>query len=144
MPLAEARRVLTICTVCNYCNGFCETFHAAERRREFSDGDLVYLAHLCHNCGNCWTACQYAPPHALAVNVPKALAEVRRRSWRDRPWLALVCVLLLPALTLALVPWGVLFERHTGPGAFYAVLPWPALTAIATLALAFPAAGLDL
>jgi citrate/tricarballylate utilization protein len=144
MPLAEARRVLTICTVCNYCNGFCETFRAAERRREFSDGDLVTLAHLCHNCGNCWTACQYAPPHALAVNVPKALAEVRRRSWRDRPWLALICVLLLPALTLALVPWNVLFERHTGPGAFYAVLPWPALTAIATLSLAFPAAVLIL
>ncbi len=139
MPLAEARRLLTICTVCNYCNGFCETFRAAERRREFSDGDLRYLAHLCHNCGDCWSACQYAPPHVLAVNVPKTLAEVRQQSWTDRPWLALLCVLLAPALTLFLVPWDVLFERHNGPGAFYTVLPWPALTAIATLSLVWPA-----
>ncbi len=71
MSLAEARRILTICTVCNYCNGFCETFRAVERRREFSDGDLAYLAHLCHNCGNCLPACQYAPPHPFAVNVPR-------------------------------------------------------------------------
>ena len=77
MSLAEARRIMAICTVCNYCNGFCETFRAAERRRDFSDGDLVYLAHLCHNCGNCLPACQYAPPHALAVNVPQTLAEVQ-------------------------------------------------------------------
>ncbi|MGB7917479.1 MAG: hypothetical protein WCF79_19640, partial [Rhodomicrobium sp.] len=109
MSLAEARRILTICTVCNYCNGFCETFRAVERRREFSDGDLVYLAHLCHNCGNCLPACQYAPPHPFAVNVPKTLAEVRKRSWRDRPWLALACVVLTPALALFLVPWDVLF-----------------------------------
>ena len=140
MSLAEARRILTICTVCNYCNGLCETFRAVERRREFSDGDLVYLAHLCHNCGNCLPACQYAPPHPFAVNVPKTLAEVRKRSWRDRPWLALACVLLSPALALFLVPWDVLFARHEGPGAFYAILPWPALAAAATVPLVFSAA----
>ncbi len=140
MSLAEARRILTICTVCNYCNGFCETFRAVERRREFSDGDLVYLAHLCHNCGNCLPACQYASPHPFAVNVPKTLAEVRKRSWRDRPWLALACVVLAPALALFLVPWDVLFARHAGPGAFYAILPWPALAAAATVPLVFSAA----
>lgn len=139
MSLAEARHVLTICNVCKYCNGFCETFRAAERRREFSDGDIVYLAHLCHNCGSCWSACQYAPPHSFAINVPKALAEVRKRSWRDRPWLALACVLLIPVLTLALVPWDILFARHAGPGAFYAVLPWKVLVAAATLPLALSA-----
>ena len=140
MSLAEARRILTICTVCNYCNGLCETFRAVERRRDFSDGDLVYLAHLCHNCGNCLPACQYAPPHPFAVNVPKTLAEVRKRSWRDRPWLALACVVLTPALALFLVPWDVLFARHAGPGAFYAILPWPALAAAATVPLVFSAA----
>ena len=137
MSLAEARRIMAICTVCNYCNGFCEMFRAAERRRDFSDGDLVYLAHLCHNCGNCLPACQYAPPHVFAVNVPKTLAELRKRSWQDRPWLAAACVLLSPALALCLVPWDVLFARHAGPGAFYAVLPWPALVAAAALPLAF-------
>jgi len=144
MSLAEARRVLTICAVCNYCNGFCEMFRAAERHREFSDGDLVYLAHLCHNCRNCWSACQYAPPHAFAVNAPKALAEVRQRSWRNRPWLALACVLLSPALAVAFIPWEILFARHAGPGAFYAVLPWPALAATAALPLALSAAALTL
>ena len=137
MSLAEARRIMAICTVCNYCNGFCEMFRAAERRRDFSDGDLVYLAHLCHNCGNCLPACQYAPPHPFAVNVPQTLAALRKQSWQNRPWLAAACVLLLPALALCLVPWDVLFARHAGPGAFYAVLPWPALVAAAALPLAF-------
>jgi len=144
MSLAEARRILSICTVCNYCNGFCETFRAVERRREFSDSDVVYLAHLCHNCGNCWPACQYAPPHSFSVNVPKTLAEVRKRSWRDRPWLALGSVLLTPVLTVALVPWHILFAHHAGPGAFYAVLPWPALAAAAAIPLAFSLAVLTL
>ncbi len=142
MSLAEARRIMAICAVCNYCTGFCDMFRVAERRRDFSDSDLVYLAHLCHNCGNCLPACQYAPPHAFAVNVPKTMAEVRKRSWRDRPWLALACVLLSPALAVVLVPWDVLFARHEGPGAFYAVLPWPALVASAVLPLAFSAAVL--
>ncbi len=144
MSLAEARRIMAICTVCNYCTGFCETFRAAERRREFSDGDLVYLAHLCHNCGNCQPACQYAPPHGFAVDVPRTLAEVRKRSWRDRSWLAAACVPLSAALALCVVPWGVLFARHAGPGAFYAVLPLPALVAATALPLAFSLAVLTL
>ena len=145
MSLAEARRVLTLCTVCNYCNGFCEVFRVAERRQAFSDGDLTYLAHLCHGCRNCWPACQYAPPHPFAINVPKVLAEVRQRSWHERPWLALALVVLIPALTLALVPWDVLFARHVGPGAFYAVLPWSVLCMVAAAPLLWSlvALGMD-
>ncbi len=135
MPLDEARRVLDLCNVCKYCNGFCEVFRAAERRRTFSDGDLTYLAHLCHNCRNCWSACQYAPPHPFAVNVPKTLAEVREQSWRKRPWLALVFTLLIPILTMIFVPWDVLFASHTGPGSFYAVLPLSVLIMTATVPL---------
>ena len=118
-----------------YCserpNGFCEMFRAAERRRYFSDGDLLYLAHLCHNCGNCWPACQYAPPHPFAVNVPQTLADARKRSWRDRSWLALAIALLSPALALVLIPGEILFARHAGPSAFYAVLPWSMLVGAA-------------
>jgi citrate/tricarballylate utilization protein len=142
MSLAEARRIVAICTVCNYCNGFCEMFRAAERRRDFSDGDLVYLAHLCHNCGNCLPACQYASPHPFAVNVPKTLADVRKRSWRDRPWLALALVVLTPGLAVGLIPWEILFAPHAGPGAFYAVLPWPALAGAATVPLVLSVAVL--
>lgn len=144
MSLAEARRVLTLCTVCNYCNGFCEMFRAAERRRTFSDGELTYLAHLCHDCRNCRPTCQYAPPHPFAIDVPRTLAELRRQSWRGRPFLALALVVLIPAFTLALVPWEVLFARHIGPGAFYAVLPWSVLCTVAAAPLLWSVAALGL
>lgn len=51
-----------------------------ELRRTFAEGDLSYLANLCHNCGACYDACQFAPPHDFGVNVPQALANVRRES----------------------------------------------------------------
>ena len=57
-------------------------FPALERRLEFAEGDLHYLANLCHNCGACLYACQYAPPHEFAVNLPRALAQVRVRDLR--------------------------------------------------------------
>ena len=41
------------------------------------NADIMYLANLCHNCGACLYACQYAPPHEFAVNVPRVLAQVR-------------------------------------------------------------------
>jgi citrate/tricarballylate utilization protein len=41
------------------------------RRLEFGKADIHYLANLCHNCGACLHACQYAPPHEFAVNVPR-------------------------------------------------------------------------
>ena len=141
MSLAEARRTLTLCTVCNYCNGFCEMFRAAERRQRFSDGDLAYLAHLCHDCR---PVCQYAPPHPFAINVPKTLAELRRQSWGGRPWLALALVVLIPVLTPALVPWEVLFARHVGSGAFYAVLPWSVVCTVAAVPLLWSIVALGL
>jgi len=56
------------------------------RRLEFGQADIHYLANLCHNCGACLHACQYAPPHAFAVNVPRAMAEVRGRTYADYAW----------------------------------------------------------
>jgi citrate/tricarballylate utilization protein len=63
------------------------------------------------------------------------MAEVRRLSWRDRPWAAWITTLLVPLLTFTLVPSEVLFARHVGPGAFYAVLPWSVLCVVAALPL---------
>ncbi|MBV8868009.1 MAG: CitB family transcriptional regulator, partial [Acetobacteraceae bacterium] len=57
----EARREMEVCNACRYCEGFCAVFPAMELRREFSSGDLSYLANLCHNCRGCYYACQYAP-----------------------------------------------------------------------------------
>lgn len=143
-PHEEARRVLRLCNVCNYCNGYCEMFRAAERHRTFSDGELATLAHLCHNCRNCWQACQYAPPHPYAVNVPLVLAELRLLSQAELAWprplphlgLLTLGVTLLPVLlVLLLVPGEVLFAAHTGPGAFYRVVPWGVMSLAAAIPL---------
>ena len=44
------------------------------------------MANLCHNCRGCYYACQYTAPHQFDLNLPKALAEVRRDSWKDHAW----------------------------------------------------------
>ncbi len=68
---------MQICNACRYCEGFCAVFPAMTRRLDFGKADIHYLANLCHNCGACLHACQYAPPHEFAVNVPQAMAAVR-------------------------------------------------------------------
>ncbi len=87
---AEADRVLTICNACRYCEGFCAVFQGMARRLDFQKNDIHYLANLCHNCGACLHACQYAPPHEFAVNVPRAMAQVRTQTYGDYAWPASV------------------------------------------------------
>ncbi len=82
----EVARQLQICNACRYCEGFCAMFPAMTRRLEFGKADVHYLANLCHNCGACLHACQYAPPHAFAVNVPQAMAQVRGQTYADYAW----------------------------------------------------------
>ena len=79
--IAEGQRIMTICNSCRYCEGYCAVFPAMEQRLEFSHADMNYLANLCHNCGECLYACQYAPPHEFAVNVPEVLAKIRVQSY---------------------------------------------------------------
>jgi len=79
----EGERIMTICNACRYCEGFCAVFPAMERRLNFTHADLNYLANLCHNCAECYYACQYAPPHEFAVNVPQTLAQIRLQSYRE-------------------------------------------------------------
>ncbi|CAN7664720.1 tricarballylate utilization 4Fe-4S protein TcuB [Variovorax paradoxus] len=83
---AEVGRQMQICNACRYCEGFCAVFPAMTRRLEFGRVDIHYLANLCHNCGACLHACQYAPPHEFAVNVPRAMAEVRGQTYADYAW----------------------------------------------------------
>jgi len=83
---AEVSRVLQICNACRYCEGFCAVFPAMARRLDFPPADAHYLANLCHNCGACLHACQYAPPHEFAVNVPQAMARVRGRTYEHYAW----------------------------------------------------------
>ena len=141
---AEADRQMTICNACRYCEGLCAVFPAMERRRIFTDDSLDYLANLCHGCGACYDACQYAPPHEFAVNVPKVLAELRSKSYGRYAWprgLAPlfrrngVAVVLTAAAAVALFVGGfvalhdaeALFAIQTGPGAFYRLMPHTAM-----------------
>ena len=88
LPAAESEvaRVMQICNACRYCEGFCAVFPAMTRRLEFGKADIHYLANLCHNCGACLHACPYAPPHEFALNVPKAMATVRIRTYAEFAW----------------------------------------------------------
>lgn len=150
--LTEARRILTVCNACGYCNGFCDLFTAAARRRGLTDGDLEHLAHLCHGCRNCLYACQYAAPHPFAVNVPSALAGLRQATYAARVWpawfaqalthplrtallVSLVLTALLSGALLASLPSEVIFARHLGPGAFYRVIPWWLMALLGALPL---------
>jgi len=83
---AEVARVMQICNACRYCEGFCAVFPAMTRRLQFDAADAHFLANLCHQCGACLHACQYAPPHEFAVNVPRAMAQVRARTYADHAW----------------------------------------------------------
>jgi citrate/tricarballylate utilization protein len=139
--MANARREMEICNACRYCEGFCAVFPAMELRREFTVGDLSYLANLCHSCRGCYYACQYAPPHEWGINVPRTFAELRAETYADYAWPAGfgrvfqrngTLVALLTALAIALVliltmalnrPETVLNAQPVAPGAFYAVIP---------------------
>jgi citrate/tricarballylate utilization protein len=136
-PEAEVARQMQICNACRYCEGFCAVFPAMTRRLEFGKADVNYLANLCHNCGACYHACQYAPPHEFAVNVPQAMATVRGQTYAEYAWppalgvlykrngltvaLALAAGLAL-FLVLALARNGTLLHAPLA-GNFYAVFP---------------------
>jgi citrate/tricarballylate utilization protein len=138
-PTREGARVMTVCNACRYCEQYCPTFQAMEQRVTFATADLNYLANLCHGCGECLYACQYAPPHDLAINVPKTFAQLRVQSYAQYAWpaalgaafrrqgvatsmlLAGLMIVLLLGATLALNR-----DALLDPGAsadFYAVVP---------------------
>jgi citrate/tricarballylate utilization protein len=138
--LREADRIMTICNACRYCEGLCAVFPAMEMRRTFGEGDLNYLANLCHQCGACFYDCQYSPPHEFSVNVPETFARLRLETYKRYAWPGVLSaafernglvIALLTAICLAGFLLGfaaakdpaVLFGTHTGPGAFYAIMP---------------------
>lgn len=158
---AEADRQMTICNACRYCEGLCAVFPAMERRRTFSDGSLEYLANLCHSCGACYYACQYAPPHEFAVNVPKIFAQLRAESYARSVWpLALaplfrrngLIIALAAALAVTVFMSGfvavhnaeALFAIYTGPGAFYRLMPHDAMVTLFSGVFIFAMAAITL
>jgi citrate/tricarballylate utilization protein len=138
--LAEAERLMIVCNACRYCEGLCAVFPAMEMRRTFADADLNYLANLCHGCGACYYDCQFSPPHEFNVNVPKILAQVRNDSYgafawptwcaaffeRNGLWVSISAALSVAGFILGFAVSGdasVVFGVHSGPGAFYALMP---------------------
>jgi citrate/tricarballylate utilization protein len=143
----EARRQIEICNACRYCEGFCAVFPAMTRQSEFATGDLTHLANLCHDCRGCYYACQYAPPHEFAVNLPAALAEVRTQSWARHVgprWLSRafqrsgLAIAGLVVLALAAMLWAMSALRPDDGAGFYAYLSHGAMVAIFTPAFFAP------
>lgn len=134
----EGARILTICNACRYCEGYCAVFPALERRANFGAADLDYLANLCHNCAECYYACQYAPPHEFAVNVPKTLAEIRARSYQNYAWPAPLAavfrrngLVVSLVLVIALAVWIASTKGATASSAqFYQVVSHRAMVAV--------------
>jgi citrate/tricarballylate utilization protein len=159
--LEEAGRLMTVCNSCRYCEGLCAVFPAMEMRRAFSDGDLNYLANLCHACGACYTDCQFSPPHEFNVNVPKTLAVARAESYAAYAWPGAfagafarngLVISIIAALSVAAFIFGfaafhdrqVLVGIHTGPGAFYKLMPHNAMAALFGAAFLYAVAALGM
>jgi citrate/tricarballylate utilization protein len=136
-PETEVARQLQICNACRYCEGFCAVFPAMTRRLSFGADDTHYLANLCHNCGACLHACQYAPPHEFAVNLPQAMAKLRVKTYAHYAWpaplgalyarnglvLSLAVAAMCALFLLAAVGWGGAWAQASAPADFYSVFP---------------------
>jgi citrate/tricarballylate utilization protein len=142
-PLREAERQLAVCNACRYCEGYCAVFPALELRTAVGPGDVTYLANLCHDCGACYQACMYTEPHEFAIDLPRALSEVRAETYARHAWprrvagwmrsreaapLAAAAGLLLALLAVWVSGGGPGFlSIHAGRGAFYRVMPYLAM-----------------
>lgn len=152
----KTRRFVEICNACRYCEGYCAVFPAIELRRQFTSGDLSYLANLCHDCRGCYYSCQYAPPHEFALNLPKAFSDLRLQTYERYAWPRPLAALFrrngLVAASLALACTLLFLFVKTPPspeapsdaaGAFYAVVPEATMIAITAAAFGFAILGLS-
>ena len=152
--MTEADRQLTICNACRYCEGYCAVWPAMELRRTFKESDILYLANLCFDCRACYYACQFAPPHQFAVNIPEIFAQIRTETYQDYAWPTLLARMVksnaLAAIVITilsvLVVFGFVLHTHgpaalftpqTGDGAFFRVIPYIAMTGPAMAISAF-------
>ena len=145
---------MVICNACRYCEGYCSVFPAMELRRGFTSGDLSYLANLCHDCRGCYYACQYAPPHEFALNLPQALARVRAETYVEYAWpkplaglfqrngmivslVTSLSIALVLVLTMNLQSPSILYQPNSAPGSFYAVIPEAVMLSVAIATFGF-------
>lgn len=143
--VSEARRQLSICNACRYCEGLCAVFVALEGYDKVDIGEVAHLANLCHDCRSCLYACPYSPPHEFAVNPPRLFAQargelysscvtprVRRRRNRGGAWLQVTWALLAFLVVTTLIAvvsmgTGALVATHAKVASPYDVVPYPAI-----------------
>jgi citrate/tricarballylate utilization protein len=157
----EAERQMIICNSCRYCEGYCAVFPAMELRTSFKERDITYLANLCHDCRDCYYACQFAPPHEYAINVPKIFTEVRSDTYREYGWpgfisqlfrrnglaIAVFTTLVTSVVVLlAVVTSGpsVFFQPQVGDGSFYRIVPYLAMVLPASAIFVYSAIALGI
>ncbi len=145
--LTEADRLMTICNSCRYCQGLCAVFPTMELRRDFTEGDLNYMANLCHACGACYADCQFSPPHDFDVNIPKTMAALRAETYSTYAWprmlsglfeknglaISIITALSVAGFILGFIYFNnpdLLWAVHTGPGAFYKLMPHNAMVVL--------------
>jgi citrate/tricarballylate utilization protein len=133
----EGARIMRICNSCRYCEGYCAVFPAMERRLNFTEADIHYLANLCHNCAECYYSCQYAPPHEFAVNVPRVFAEIRAQSYETYAWPRFVRVGAWRAVAAGAVAAILLAGTRSGTAAnFYGVISHEAMVGVFSIVFA--------
>jgi citrate/tricarballylate utilization protein len=118
-----------------------------ELRRTFKESDVLYLANLCFDCRACYYACQFAPPHQFAVNIPEIFSQIRTETYQDYSWprllarmvksnataamiLTAACVVVVFAFVLLAQGPAVLFGTRVteiGDGSFFRVVPYVAM-----------------
>jgi citrate/tricarballylate utilization protein len=148
--IAEARRQLTVCNACRYCEGYCATFLAIERRPKLADGDIALISNICHDCRGCYQACMFTPPHEYAINIPQLLSAVRVETYRRYTWPQRLAPLFGKTATAAsiggavglVIMAAIAFATGAGerfltpdsdPGSFYRIVPWIGMVVPAAL-----------
>lgn len=138
--LDDGKRQMRLCNACRYCEGYCAVWQAIEWRRDFDDNDMKYLANLCHDCRDCYYACPFTTPHEFGINPPKLFASLREKTYQDYAWPGswgkalgekisgfwiafLVATLVFFAFIFSTKSTAGLFEKYTGEGSFYTLIP---------------------
>jgi citrate/tricarballylate utilization protein len=141
-----------------YCDGLCPVFPALSGKHDHSVADMNYLANLCHNCRACWHACQYAPPHPFAVNIPATLAALRRETYADHVWpralrhgfrrpalgAGLFVAVALVVMLFVVATNSLWAAAREGSGSFYAVAPLGLMVGLASLSTGWATLSLSI
>lgn len=143
----EGIRQMRLCNACRYCEGYCAVWQAIEWRRDFDKNDMKYLANLCHDCRDCYYACPFIPPHEFDINPPKIFASLREETYQKYAWprgfakifgekvsgywIAFIGALMI-FFGFIIANSGVapIFEKYTGEGSFYALIPEPLMVGV--------------